>query len=211
VPAISAVVYDIGGVLLDWDPRHLYRKLFGGDEAAMERFLAEVCSPEWHRAHDLGRDTAQSCAELSARYPDQADLILAWARRGEEMIPGPVPGSAELLAELKQTGMPCYGLSNMEAETFPVRLSRFGFLRLLDGFVISGIEGVAKPDPRIFRMLLRRFRLRPGRTLFVDDNAANVAAAQALGMNAVRFESTPQLRQEFEARNLLTPGPDRPG
>jgi 2-haloacid dehalogenase len=203
VPPITAVVFDIGGVLLEWDPRHLYRKLFGGDDAAMERFLADVCTPDWHRAHDLGQDIAQSCAELSARHPGQADLILAWSRRGEEMIPGPVPGSAELLADLKKTGMACYGLSNMEAETFPVRLERFGFLRLLDGFVISGLERVAKPDPRIFRLLLDRFGLRADRTLFVDDAPANVAAAQALGINAIRFESAPQLRGALEARNLL--------
>jgi 2-haloacid dehalogenase len=205
VPAITAVVYDIGGVLLDWNPRHLYRKLFGGDEAAMERFLTEVCSPAWHRAHDLGQDTAQSCAELSAHHPDQAELILAWARRSEEMISGPVPGGAELLADLKRTGMRCYGLSNMEAETFPGRLGRFGFLRLLDGFVISGIEGMAKPDPRIFRLLLRRYRLRADRTLFIDDSAENVAAAQALGIRAVRFESTPRLRRQLEALSLLAP------
>jgi 2-haloacid dehalogenase len=203
VPHITAVVYDIGGVLLEWDPRHLYRKLFDGDEAAMERFLADVCTPDWHRAHDLGQNIAQSCAELSARHPDQADLILAWARRGEEMIPGPVPGSAELLADLKKTGMACYGLSNMEAETFGVRLERFASLRLLDGFVISGFERMAKPDPAIFRLLLDRFGLRADRTLFVDDAAANVAAARALGINAIRFDSTPQLRKAFQDWNLL--------
>jgi 2-haloacid dehalogenase len=205
VDEISAVVFDIGGVLLDWDPRYLYRRLFGADEAAMERFLAQVCTPQWHAAQDLGYPVGQACRELAARHPGQADLILAWAEGTEEMIAGPIEGTVELLGELQRRGVPCYALSNMEAQTFPVRLARFAFLRALDGHVISGLEGLAKPDPRIFELLLSRFGLDPARTLFTDDNEANVVAARAAGLQAVRFTSPGQLRAELAARDLVSP------
>ena len=211
----SAVVFDLGGVLLDWDPRHLYRKLFGGDEAAMERFLDQVCTPRWHAAQDLGRTTAQACGELAARYPGQAGLIWAWGQRSEEMVAGPIAGSVAILADLKSRGVTCYALSNMEAETFPLRLLRFGFLRWFDGYVISGLEGMAKPDPRIYRLLLERYGLSAGHTLFIDDLAGNVAAARAVGMCAVRFESPPALRAQLESKGLLAArgpaGPDQTG
>jgi 2-haloacid dehalogenase len=203
VDSVSAVVFDIGGVLLDWDPRHLYRQLFDGDETAMEKFLAEVCSPAWHAAQDLGDNVAQACRELAERHPDQANLVLAWAEGTEEMVAGPIEGTVAILAELKRRGVRCYALSNMEAETFPLRMDRYDFLRSLDGHVISGFERVAKPDPRIFRLLLERYELPLGRTLFIDDKAINVAAARAAGMRALPFTSAPALRAELVALGLL--------
>jgi 2-haloacid dehalogenase len=203
VVSVSAVVFDIGGVLLDWDPRHLYRQLFDGDEAAMERFLAEVCSPAWHAAQDLGYNVAQACRELAERHPDQAELILAWAEGDEAMVAGPIEGTVAILAELKRRGVRCYALSNMEAELFPLRMDRYDFLRSLDGHVISGLERVAKPDPRIYRLLLERYELPPGRTLFIDDQAVNVTAARAAGMRALQFTSAPALRAELVALGLL--------
>ena len=196
-------MFDIGGVLLDWDPRHLYRPMFAGDEAAMERFLAQVCSPQWHAAQDLGYHVGQACRELAGQHPDQAELILAWAEGTEEMVAGPITGTVEILAELQRRGVACYVLSNMEAETFPLRRQRYDFLRSLDGQVISGLEKVAKPDPRIYRVLLERYELPPGRTLFIDDKAVNVAAARAAGMQALQFTSAPALRAELAARGLL--------
>jgi 2-haloacid dehalogenase len=199
---IDAVVFDLGGVVIDWDPRHLYRQLFD-DEDEMEQFLATICTLEWHEEHDRGRSTAESCAELAASHPEWADLITAWAERGEEMVGGTIDGSIELVAELKARGVPCYVLSNMEPETFPLRLARYPFLQSFDGHVISGFEGVVKPDPAIFRTLLQRFDLRPDRTLFVDDRDVNVKAAQDIGIRAVRFESPPQLRECLEELGLL--------
>jgi 2-haloacid dehalogenase len=203
VASYSAVVFDLGGVLLDWDPRYLYRKLFNGHDAAMEQFLAEVCTPRWHAAHDLGYSIVQACSELAERYPGQAELIRAWGERSEEMVAGPIAGSVAILSDLKQRGISCYVLSNMEAETFPLRLHRFGFLRWFDGHVISGLEGMAKPDPRIYRLLLDRYRLVAGDTLFIDDRADNVAAARGVGMCAIRFESPPVLRAQLESNGLL--------
>jgi 2-haloacid dehalogenase len=119
------------------------------------------------------------------------------------MLAGPIPGTVEILAELKRRGIACYVLSNMEAETYPLRLARYDFLRSLDGQVISGLEKVAKPDPRIYRLLLERYELPAGRTLFIDDKAENVAAARAAGMQALQFTSAAALRAELTARGLL--------
>jgi len=205
-PPIDAVVFDIGGVLLDWDPRHLYRKVFD-DEGAMERFLGRICTPEWHEPHDRGASTADSCARLAEAHPEHADEIWAWLTRGEEMVAGPIEESVEILAELRRGGIACYALSNMEAETFPLRRERFAFFELFDGIVVSGLEGLAKPDPAIFELLFGRFGLHAGATLFVDDNAENVAAASVLGMSTVLFESSEALRRALGEMDLLPGGP----
>lgn len=201
--ATEAVVFDIGGVLLDWHPRYLYRELFD-DEASMERFLADVCTLAWHAAHDLGVPYERSCAALAERHPEQADLIWAWGRRSEEMIGGVVAGSVEILRELLAAGVACYALTNMEAETYPLRRDRYAFMRWFDGTVVSSQEGVAKPDPEIFRRLLDRFDLRAETTLLIDDAERNVAAARALGLCAIRFRSPAQARRELEQAGLLT-------
>jgi 2-haloacid dehalogenase len=205
--AIEAVVFDLGGVLIDWDPRYMYRQLFA-DPADMEEFLASVCTPDWHRAHDLGADITQSCEQLALRYPEHRDMIMVWAERGEEMVAGQLDDTVELLSELKASGMPCYALSNMEPDAFEVRLARFGFMQWFDGHVISGLEGVAKPDRRIFEILLHRHGLRPERCVFIDDQPRNVDAARDLGLAALHFSSVPQLRQDLQALGVLR-RPDR--
>lgn len=199
---IEAVVFDIGGVLLDWNPRHLYRKLFD-DEEEMERFLNEVCTLEWHDSHDRGKPFEVSCAELAAKHPVYAEQIHAWGLRSEEMIGGPIPEVVELLRELKDAGVTCYALTNMEAETYPQRVERFEFMRWFDGAVVSGFERVAKPDVEIFELLLERFGLDPGRTLLVDDSARNVRAAQTVGIQTVEFSSAEELRVLLEEAGLL--------
>ena len=199
---VEAVVFDVGGVFLDWDPRHLYRKLFA-DEAEMELFLAEICSPAWHAPHDRGVSTAASCTELASRHPQYSELIWAWSTRSEEMIGGVDAGSVEVLRAVRETGMPCYALTNMEAETYPLRLKRFPFLSWFDGTVVSGREGVAKPDPAVFRRLLDRFGLKPRMTLMIDDAKENLEAASKLGIQTALFLSSRQLRAELEAAGIL--------
>lgn len=199
---IEAVVFDLGGVLIDWDPRYLYRQLFA-DPADMEEFLGSVCTPDWHRAHDLGVHIAESCEQLAVRHPEHRDLIMLWAERGEEMAAGQFDDTVELLSELKASGMPCYALSNMEPDAFELRLARFGFMQWFDAHVISGIEGVAKPDRRIFEILLSRHGLRPERCVFVDDKARNVDAARELGLVALHFSSAPKLRRDLQALGAL--------
>lgn len=194
---IEAVVFDLGGVLIDWDPRYVYRQLFA-DPADMEAFLGSVCTSDWHRAHDLGADIRQSCEQLALRYPEHRDMIMVWAERGEEMVAGQFDDTVELLSELKASGMPCYALSNMEPDAFAVRRARFGFMQWFDAHVISGLEGVAKPDRRIFEILLHRHGLRPQATVFIDDQARNVDAARDLGLVAVHFSTAAQLRQDLQ-------------
>jgi 2-haloacid dehalogenase len=199
---IEAVVFDLGGVLIDWDPRHVYRGVFA-DPAEMEDFLSRVCTPEWHRAHDLGADVGESCERLARTHPAHREAIMTWADRYEEMAAGPYEETVAVLADVVATDVPCYALSNMEADTFRVRCDRFAFMRWFDGYVISGIEGLAKPDRRIFELLLARYDLDPAATVFVDDSAANVAMAGSLGITALRFTSAQQLRGDLGALGVV--------
>ena len=203
--AIDAVIFDIGGVLLDWDPRYLYRRLID-DEAEMERFLRHVCTMEWHEANDLGVPFEVTCAQLAAEHPDHAELIWAWGRRSEEMVRGPIDGTVAILRELKDDGkVRLFALTNMEATTYPLRRDRYDFLRWFEGTVVSSSEGVIKPDERIFRVLLERYGLTAASTLMVDDNPRNVAAAAELGMPTVLFESPDGLRRTLEEHGVLDP------
>src|SRR5712691_7243123 len=153
-PQRDSVVFDLGGVLIDWDPRHLYRKLFAADEAAMEHFLATVCTHEWNRGQDAGRSFAEGARLLKAEHPEKADLIDAYGARFDEMMAGPIAGSLEILAELRDRDTPLYALSNWSAETYPPAFDRFEFLRWFRGILVSGDVKVIKPDPRIFELLL---------------------------------------------------------
>jgi 2-haloacid dehalogenase len=180
------MVFDVGGVLLNWDPRHLYRKLIP-DPLEMEWFLAIVCTWLWHDPHDRGAVTAQSCAVLTRRWPAYAGLIWAWCERGEEMVAGPLDDGVALLRQLVDSGLACYALTNMEAETYPKRRRRYEFLSWFAGRVVSGFEGVAKPDPQIYEVLLGRFDLDSETTLFIDDREANVVAAARVGMEAYLY------------------------
>jgi len=204
----DAVVFDLGGVLVDWDPRYLYRKLID-DETEMERFLREVCTMEWHAAHDRGVPMAQSCAALAAKHPEHAELITAWGERSEEMIAGPIQATVEILEELLDRGVRCYALTNMENETYPLRCERFPFMGWFAGTVVSSHEGVAKPDPEIFSRLLDRFELDPARTVMIDDSAPNIETAASLGMTAVRFTSPTALRDALDQLRLLSYPTDR--
>ena len=192
-------------MLIDWDPRHVYRQLFT-DPAEMEDFLARICTQDWHLAHDLGEDIPQSCRRLARRYPGYRDMIMAWAERGEEMAAGQFDEAVAVLREVKAAGLRCLALSNMEPSAFATRRTRFAFMDLFDGFVISGIEGVAKPDRRIFQILLRRYRLEPAATVFIDDSPANVEAARGLGLTAVHYTSAGQLRSQLRSLGLTVLG-----
>jgi len=196
-------VFDLGGVLIEWDPRHLYRRLFAGDEAAMEQFLATVCTPEWNRCQDAGRSFAEAEAEAIARHPDKRALIAAWREHFDEMVPGAIAGTVAVLARLHARAVPLYALSNWSAETFALSRARFPFLEWFRGIVISGQEGIIKPDPRIFALLLERYGIDPARAVFIDDVPANTAAAEACGMHAITFASPAQLTGELEALGLL--------
>jgi 2-haloacid dehalogenase len=196
------VVFDLGGVLLDWNPRHLYRKLFP-DEQAMEAFLGEVCTPEWNERQDAGRPFADAIASLLPHHRDKLHLITAWRDRFGEMIPGALEETVAIAGELRARGVPLYALTNWSAETFPSQRGRFAFLDWFEGIVVSGAEGTMKPDPRIFRLLLERYRLAADEAVFIDDNAKNAQAAGMLGIHGIHFQSPAQLRRELVALALL--------
>lgn len=197
------VIFDFGGVLLDWNPRHLYRKLFAGDEAAVDAFLTEVCPPEWNLAQDAGRDFDDAVAALMPQHRDQLPLILAWRDRFEEMIPDALHDTVAVARELKNRGVPLYALTNWSHETFPGQRRRFDFMDWFAGIVVSGEEKVAKPDPRIFRILLDRYGLSAAEAVFIDDNPHNAQAASALGLHGVHFRSAAELRRELRELALL--------
>jgi 2-haloacid dehalogenase len=199
---VSAVVFDLGGVLIDWDPRYLYRSLFDGDEAAMDRFLATVCTPEWNRGQDAGRPWSEAIATLVAEHPEHADLIHAFWDRWPETLGDAIAPTVDVLADLHAARVPLYALSNWSAETFPIARPRYPFLDWFDGIVISGDVGAAKPDRRIYDALIERHDLDPASLAFVDDVPANVAAAEQLGMLGLTFTSATALRRNLAALGL---------
>lgn len=197
------VIYDLGGVLIDWDPRHLYRKLFNGDAGAMERFLGEVATMPWHLQHDAGRPFAETTAELKLKHPGHDELIDAFALRHEEMFAGTIPGSVALLERLSETGVPLYAITNFPAETFPLAERKFPFLALFRDIAVSGHERVMKPSAELFNILLRRNNLTATESVFVDDSVKNVDAARALGLHAIHFKSADALEQELRGLGVL--------
>jgi len=198
----TAVIFDLGGVLIDWDPRHLYRRLFA-DETAMEAFLNEVATQEWNAQQDAGRPWAEAVTALVAQDPDQRGLIEAFHGRWPEMLAGPIGGTVDVLADLREAGLRLYALSNWSAETFPIARRRFPFLDWFDGIVISGEVGVVKPDARIFEHLVARYAVEPGMAVFIDDSAVNVGAAARLGFVALQFVDARSLRHDLEELGLL--------
>lgn len=200
-PTVDTVVFDLGGVLVDWDPRYLYRTLFD-DEAAMERFLAEVCTPEWNLAQDAGRPWAEAVAVLSAQHPQHAEHIAAYRTRWLDTLRGPIQPTVDLLGELREQGVRLYALTNWSQETFPLARERFDFLGWFEGIVVSGEEQLIKPDPEIFQRLIQRYAIEPARTLYIDDSLRNVAAAEALGMHGWHFQGADALRARMRALGL---------
>lgn len=195
------MVFDIGGVLLDWQPRLAYRDLIP-DPDELDWFLAEVCTTEWNLSLDAGRPFEEACAELTARHPDQAERIAAW-RHQDVMIAGEVPGTAELVRRLNDRGVPLQLLTNMPADVFRARHAAYDVLQLFDGAVVSGEEGVLKPDPELFGILVDRFDLDPAATLFVDDSQLNVEGARASGLQAHRFVDAQRLEATLTELGLL--------
>jgi 2-haloacid dehalogenase len=199
----SAIVFDFGGVLLDWNPRYLYRKLFDDNPDGVERFLAEIGFVEWNALQDEGRPFSEAVAELSEKFPHYGDLIRAYDERWEESIIGPIQSTVDILRELKGAGYPLYGLSNWSAETFQRVRHKYAFMDWFDDIVISGEVKLIKPDPRIYNLLLERIGRRAEECLFIDDSEANTAAADQLGFMTIRFESPRQLGDELSQWGLL--------
>lgn len=203
MPARRAVIFDVGRVLVDWEIRFLYERLIPEGEA-LDAFVRDVVTPEWHFQHDLGRPFAETSAELSAQYPQHAGLIAQFGPRFNETNQAAIPGMPELLAELDSAGVPLFAITNFSGEFFPA--FRVKYPAMFDRFrdiVVSGDEKMMKPDPAIYRLALDRFGLRGDESVFIDDNLDNVAAAAAFGIHAIHFTGEPALRAELVGLGLL--------
>lgn len=197
-----SVIFDVGRVLFDWDLRHLFAKLID-DEAELEWFLTNVVTPQWHYQHDAGRPLADMLPELKADFPDHAALIDAYAARFNETIPGPVPGSLELVERLDDAAVPLFAITNFGHEFWEGFRPTQPVFDRFQGIVVSGAEKLTKPDPAIYRLAIERFGIDPGGALFIDDVPANVAAAESVGMAGHVFAGAAALEQELRARAYL--------
>jgi 2-haloacid dehalogenase len=202
MPRIRTVVFDVGGVLIDWNPRYLYRKMIP-EPAEMERFLADVCTPEWHAQHDLGVSYEDSIPQLIAVHPQWSVEIRAWDERFVEMYGGVFEGTVDLLRELHRRRVPLVASTNWGAESWAMAKDRYEFLGWFDGAIVSGEVGMAKPDPAFYELLIDTFDLVPNQTLYVEDNHVNLQAAADRGFVPHRFESPADLQIDLRRRGLI--------
>lgn len=194
-----AIIFDLGAVLIDWDRRHLYDKVFNGRIAERDYFLDHVCTLEWNASMDAGRPFAEAVAAKIAEFPDYKPYITAYQTRWEEMVVGPIDGTVSVMSALKEAGYEIHALSNWSAETFPLVRPRFEFLDWFEEIVLSGEVKTIKPEPQIYRILLERINRLPEDCVFVDDSAANIAAARNLGFQTIQFHSPARLQIELTA------------
>ncbi len=200
---IKAILFDFGNVLIEWDPRHVYRRYFPNDEAAMERFFQEVSFMEWNAQQDKGRPFSEGVALLSEEFPQYARLIQAYHDNWKDSIGSTVEGTVEIMKRLKQSGYSLYGLSNWSAETFPLVRDQFVFFQLLDDIILSGEVGHIKPHPEIYKIALKRIGRPASECLFIDDALANIEQAKKMGFAVIHFQSPEQLESELKALKLL--------
>lgn len=196
--SINTIIFDLGGVLIDWNPRYLYRKIFKTEEE-VSWFLQHVCTSEWNDQQDAGRSFEEATRELIRKHPEFKEPIAAWYARWQETIAGPIDGTVEILKNIKASEkFRLYALTNWSAETFPWALENFHFLHWFEGIVVSGIEKCKKPAPEFFQILFDRHQVRPGESLFIDDNLHNIEGAKALGLNTIAFETPEQLHRDLK-------------
>ncbi len=200
---IDTIIYDLGGVLIDWNPMYVYKDYFENEE--QQRFFFEqVCTSDWNEAQDAGRSIAEATQERIQKFPEWEQAIRDYYGRWEEMLGGPIEDSVEVFRQLKDSGnVKLYALTNWSAETFPIALGRYDFLHWFDGRVVSGEEKTRKPFPEFYQILLDRYSVDVSKTVFIDDNARNVAAAVNMGIDSIHFKDAHSLKEELTQRNLL--------
>lgn len=195
---IDTVVFDLGGVLIDWNPRYVYKNLFCTNEA-MEYFLGNICTNAWNEEQDAGRTFADATSLLIEEFPQYTFEILAYYGRWREMLKGELTPTVELLKSIKSAGsFRLYALTNWSAESWHVALERFIFLQYFEGILVSGVENMKKPDHKIFQLLIKRYDIIPEKTLFIDDNILNIRSALELGFNAIHFNDMMQNIKEIK-------------
>ncbi|HLX93898.1 MAG TPA: HAD family phosphatase [Puia sp.] len=195
---IDTIVFDLGGVLIDWNPDYVYRDIFPNEEER-QWFYQNVCTPDWNEQQDAGRSLSLATEELVAKYPEHEKNIRAYYERWQEMLGGPIHETVEILRHLKHhTGIRLYALTNWSAETFPVALDLYEFLHWFEGRVVSGEEKTRKPFREIYARLIERFKIVPERAIYIDDNYRNLIPAKELGFHVIHFQKPQQFKQELE-------------
>ena len=200
---ITTIIFDLGGVLIDWNPRYVYRTIFESEEK-IDWFFENICTHEWNEHQDAGRSLKEATDELLAKHPEHENEIRAYYDRWEEMLGGAINETVEILRSLKETNKyKLYALTNWSAETFPVALQRYDFLQWFDGIVMSGEEKTRKPFPEIYQTLLTRFNVNPSEVIFIDDSLRNVEGANAVGIDGIHFQSPQQLLNELKSQGIM--------
>lgn len=200
---IKVIVFDYGNVLLEWNPRYVYRRYFLNDSEGLENFLNEIHFMEWNAQQDRGRTFAEGVAILSKQFPQYAELIRAYQENWIDSIGDAFTGTVELLKQLKKARYPLYGFSNWSAETFPYARAKYDFFDLFDDMVISGEVGFAKPEPEIYQILLDKIGRPAHECLFIDDSLPNIQQANKIGFQTLHFESPEQLEEELKRLQLI--------
>jgi 2-haloacid dehalogenase len=200
---INTIIFDLGAVLIDWNPHHLYRKLIA-DEEQRQYFLDNICTSDWNEEQDAGRSLKAGTELLVSQHPEHEENIRAFYGRWNEMLAGPIQGTVDVFKALKESGRyKIYALSNWSAETFEIAQQKFEFLNWFDGMVVSGLEKIRKPDPAFYNLLLTRYQVKPEEALFIDDNYRNILAAEALGIQSIHFTSAEELEGKLLSLGVL--------
>lgn len=200
---IKNIVFDLGGVLVDWNPAYVYRKIFNNDQEKVDWFLTNICTSDWNEEQDAGRSLAEATEILVSQHPQYEVWIRVFYDRWEEMLGGVIKETEEILKQLKENrNYRIYALSNWSAETFPIALKRYDFLKLFEGIIVSGTEKTRKPFPEIYNILLERYQLNAEECVFIDDNLKNIKAAQALKINGIHFVSAEQLTVDLSKLSI---------
>jgi 2-haloacid dehalogenase len=199
---ITTVIFDLGGVLIDWNPRYLYRKILK-DESEVDFFLSNICTSEWNDQQDAGRSFEEATLELIRKHPEWEEAITAWYGRWQETIRGSIDDTVEILRQIKDfKKYRLYALTNWSAETFPWAYENFDFLHWFEGIVVSGNEKTRKPFPEFYQILFSRYHVDPATSLFIDDNIKNIEGANAIGLNTIHYTSSAQLREALKAYGI---------
>ena len=193
------IVFDLGGVLVDWNPDYVYRKIFNEDEEKMRWFYNNICTSDWNEEQDAGRTLAEGTELLVKNFPEHEENIRAYYGRWEEMLGGPIKGTVEILKKLKENNdLKLYALTNWSHETFPIALARYDFLHWFEGRLVSGEEKTRKPFKKIYELLIQKFSIDPSISIYTDDNARNLVPAADLGFHTIHFQSPSQFEEELK-------------
>jgi len=199
---INTILFDLGNVLIDWNPLYVYHDMFD-DPADLAFFFEKVCTMDWNEDQDAGKLIAEATAEKIAEFPEWKDAIEAYYGRWEEMLGGQITGTVEILDSFKEKNKyQLLALTNWSAETFPIALDRYYFLHHFEGIVVSGDEKIRKPNPKIYQTVCDRYGAVAENTVFIDDSLRNIKAAEVLGFNVIHFQNPTQLRAELADMNV---------